>query len=219
MYPFLHNSYRALVNLDVLVIANFHPLNLIVTKFFLTTFSDNLFFLRLGSMLAMVLYLVYAWRLARYCFGSPWLSGLAFILLNFNPFLYEFWALSRGYGMAIAFMTASIFYVLRYLQSRSALHLVISFLFALVAVYSNFSLLYYYTGLIAVAGACTILYAEKKRRECSPSCPWSQALPQSCTCWWPRLYNGSWSITAFVTADTKAFTGTQCEHSSRKACA
>lgn len=63
--------------------------------------------------------------------------------------MFEFWGLSRGYGLAIAFMTASIYYMLLYMQHYKIVHLYLSLLISILSVYSNFTLLNFYCALVA----------------------------------------------------------------------
>lgn len=161
MYPYINESYGSLVRMEVLVTANFHLLNLIITKFCITHFADNLFFLRLGSLMGLVIYLVYSWKISKDNFKSPWLVACTFVLLNANPFMLEFWTLSRGYGLSFALMLASIYHALRYLYGEKTVQVALAFAFALPAVYANFSLLYFYLGLLGALATGLVLFSQK----------------------------------------------------------
>jgi hypothetical protein len=137
------------------VTANIHILNSILRKASITLFGNTPFFLRLPNLLAQIGFLVFGYLLlGRIIKNSYWRLG-ALVLINLNPFLFEFWGLSRGYGLAISFMMGSIYFLILYLEEKKVLHLSLSLLFGMAAVYSNFALLNYYvalTGVLALQG-------------------------------------------------------------------
>ncbi len=145
-----NDSYSNLVQ-EKLGHANNHIFHSLLRKFFAELFTDDLFFLRLDSLIAQVLYLVYSWLICRVLFTNKWWQFCSFIILNISsPFLFNFWGLSRGYALSVTCMTISIYYLLKYLIGRRALFLSISYLGAILAVYSNFSLLNYFVTLFSV---------------------------------------------------------------------
>lgn len=160
-FRLFHHSYTDIVTFKVVVSANVHPLNFVVTKFFTQVFSNHIFFLRLGSLLAQLLYLAYSYKLVEGLFKSPWWQLAALILLNCNPFLFDFWTINRGYGMAIAFMTMSCYHLLRFAVGPHQLkQLTIGLLASALACYSNFALLHYHIGIL-VAMAIYLLPSAK----------------------------------------------------------
>jgi len=156
-----NTSYSDIINFNVIVTANVHPLSFIATKFFTETFSNDMFFLRLSSLLSQIIYLFFSWRVCAYLFKSTWWQVFAFILLQLNPFLFDFWALNRGYSMAIAFMTVSIYYLLRFANTRAIGNFSAALLAAVCAGYSNFALLYYYIAFAAILMLISIYYITK----------------------------------------------------------
>ncbi len=129
------------------VTANTHILNSVLRKFFIGIFSNTPFFLRLDNLLAHIVFLIFSYKLTVRLFEGKWWRIMCFLLMNLNPFLFEFWGLSRGYGLAIAFMTASIYYMTCYIMEDKGRWLALSLLLAIGSVYSNFSLLNYFMAL------------------------------------------------------------------------
>ncbi|MCD6012537.1 MAG: hypothetical protein K0Q79_2399 [Flavipsychrobacter sp.] len=128
--------------------ANNHVLHSMLRKFFVEHIDYNTFCMRLDSLLALVFFLLFSWLLLGLLFNDRWWRLGAFVFLNIlSPFLFEFWGLSRGYGLALMFMIVSIYYFIRYLKDKKILRLAISFVAAGLAVYSNFSYLNYYVSL------------------------------------------------------------------------
>lgn len=129
------------------VTANTHILNSIIRKFFIEAFGNTPFFLRLDNLLAQIVFLAFSYGIAAKIFKDKWWRIACFLLLNLNPLMFEFWGLSRGYGLAIALMTASIYCFFCYIQQGKIRWLAGSLLLSVGSVYSNFSLLNYLLGL------------------------------------------------------------------------
>ena len=94
---------------------NNHILNSFLTIISCNLFGNTLLPLRLANLLSSLIYFgaVYAIgkrvenRLVRWSFYSA---------LLFSTFLIEFFALSRGYGLSIAFLMASLYYLFKVLE-------------------------------------------------------------------------------------------------------
>lgn len=152
---FLSRSYSDIVNCHPPSPSN-HILNTVFTKFFSQLFhSKSLFVLRLGNLLAQLLFMLSSYGLMLQIFKKPlWVAG-CFIVVNLNPFMFEFWGLTRGYGLALAFMMCSIYFFIRYLLTEKYVLLWVGFLFGISSVFSNFSLLNFYIAynIVIIANA------------------------------------------------------------------
>jgi len=145
------------------VSANNHILNTLCRKFFVEAFADTPFWLRFDSLLAQLMFLWYSYRLSSRLFTDRTWQIPVFILLNLHPFMFEFWGLSRGYGLSIAFMTGSVYWLVRYVQDKRMLFLNAGLYFAILAAYSNFTLMDYYCGIICFLVLRSVLPAAEKR--------------------------------------------------------
>ena len=111
---YVNNRYKNIIACDP-VVANDHIFNSLLAKICVNLFDQNAFFLRLPNIIAHLIYLLYGYLLLHYLFrGKRWWIFCGFLLLNLNPFLFDFWGLCRGYGLSIAFMMASLYHLLRY---------------------------------------------------------------------------------------------------------
>lgn len=146
------------------VTANNHIFNSLLTKVFTKCFhAETQFVLRFANLIGQFIYLVYTYLLLRKTVNKGiWLVG-AFLILNLNPFFFEFWGLCRGYGLGISFLTAAIYHILCYIKGRKLFHICIGFAFAAMAVYSNLSMLNAYMALIAVLVLNDIIQKEEKK--------------------------------------------------------
>ena len=85
-----------------------HLLNLLLSKVcYLISTRNELQMVRIPSLLALALYEWAAWRITKHL-ASPFLSVVAFATLLLNPFVLDYFGLSRGYGLALAFTLWSL---------------------------------------------------------------------------------------------------------------
>jgi len=130
------------------VSSNDHLLNSLLRKIFVQLFSDTPFWMRFDSLLAQLLFLWCTWRLCRRLFKSTAWQLSVFLLMNLHPAIFEFWGLSRGYGLALAWLACSVYCLLCYVQDKKIRLLYLSLFAAALSAYSNFSFLDYYFGII-----------------------------------------------------------------------
>jgi len=128
------------------VIPNNHILNTLLMKIFEGVFGSSELALRLPNMLAYVAFLFCSLLWLRR-FNSPWILVTGFLALHANPFLLDFFALARGYGLSVSFLFISFYFFYNYILFEKKKHLTGAFLFAALAVWSSFILLNYYLAL------------------------------------------------------------------------
>jgi hypothetical protein len=150
LLPFGH--FRAMA-------ANNHYLNTWLTYLATAVLGVSELTLRLPALMAYALFLYYTARLCNEL-SSPLLRVSAFIVLNGNPYVLDFFALSRGYGLAYGLLAGSLWYLYRFFQadlqvrySRASLG------FAIVAVAAHLTLIHFLISLMVVVVLATILFA------------------------------------------------------------
>lgn len=150
-YSFIHYVHSSFI--DILsynlnpVIANSHTLNTLSMKWMGSIFGNSEFILRFHSVLAHVIYLIFTYLILK-DIPSIIIRILGFIILNFNPYLLDFFSLARGYGLSISFMIASIYFFTQYIKSNKSMHLYLSLTISILAVLANYSLITYAAALI-----------------------------------------------------------------------
>jgi hypothetical protein len=92
-----------------------HFLNSVLTKVAGTIFGTDPWALRLPNMLAGMGYVLAAGAMARRA-AHPMVGLAGFVLLVANPYLLDYFAVSRGYGLAIALLAWSTYWFLRWLD-------------------------------------------------------------------------------------------------------
>lgn len=143
-------------------IANNHVLNTILIKGTLQFFNPSELVLRLPNVLAFIVYFVFSLKISRLLCKS-W-STPALVLLTAMPFLIDFFSLARGYGLSLACLMPSIYYVLMYAKEKRMLYGILTLLFGMLAVLSNFTLLNYFLPLLLVLLLLTWQHTYKTAR-------------------------------------------------------
>jgi hypothetical protein len=132
--------------------ANHHLVNSVAVKLLSGFLGTSEFVLRLPSLLAHILYLVCsALLVAR--LRSKWLAVAGFACLTLNPYLLDFFSLSRGYSLALGFFQLALCGLLRLLEPgrRPLTSLILAVGGAVLATWSNFAFLNAAVWLLAAA--------------------------------------------------------------------
>jgi len=142
--------------------ANNHFLNTFLMYAASKVFGAGEFALRLPNVMAHIAYIAASYFLVRRYLKNAFLAVCAFLVLNMNPLVLDFFSLARGYGLAMAFMMWSLCFFLRALgkewpDQRSLLS---SFWCAGLAVFANIAFLNYMLSLVLayiVIDACVLV--------------------------------------------------------------
>lgn len=131
-----------------------HLLNTICLKAASLGFHPDAWTLRLHSLLAYALFLYAGHRICRLLF-RPSHQFAAFVLLNMNMFLMQFFSLARGYGLGLGLMMLSLWLFLQSLEQDRG-HSVprsLSLAAGALASFANLSFLNYYGALLVMHAA------------------------------------------------------------------
>lgn len=132
--------------------ANHHWLNTHLSAFFSSLFGAKEFVLRLPNILSFALFWFYLYRIAKTFLSSSFTQIALILLLCGNPFVLDFFSLCRGYGISLACITASLYYLFKIFQSKEnkqGKNHTFAMIFAILALASNLNTLNYF--LIALA--------------------------------------------------------------------
>jgi len=125
---------------DVMFDANNHLLNSILSHWLYLIFGDQLFFIRLPNVIAFAFYFWGIYRLLK-----PIKSDLykTFILLGTTcvPFVLEYFAYTRGYGISMGLFIFSLSYIRDFVVNQNVKSAYWSSLFLSLAVYANLTLI------------------------------------------------------------------------------
>ncbi len=120
--------------------ANNHYLNTLLTFVSYHLLGSGKWVLRLPNLLGSILFFYYLYRISKF-FSSRFFSLTFFLCVSFSLYFLDFFALSRGYGLSMAFLTASIFYTIQPLRGNHGFHFLYSSLFILLMLAANLSTL------------------------------------------------------------------------------
>lgn len=133
------------------VIANNHILNTLCMKWQSFMFGNSEFSLRLHSWIAHVFYLIFSYLILKET-KSKTIIVCGFILLNFNPYLLDYFSLARGYALSISLMLISIYCFMQYYIYYKNKYVYISLLASFLAVLANFVMISFSLSLILAFG-------------------------------------------------------------------
>ena len=136
-------------------VATNHFLNTLLTKLFYLVGGDSELVLRMPNLIGYGMYMGFSLSILRRL-GHRTIAFAGFMLLNLNPYLLDYFSLSRGYGLSLGFLMGAIFFLFKFLTrvrtgAAAGRELSAALLFGCAAVMANFSLLNVYMGLFAVA--------------------------------------------------------------------
>src|SRR5680860_1024904 len=129
--------------------ANNHIFNTLLIKLLFLFDNDSLFLARLPNILAFGLYVFYAYKLS-YKYLSQFIGIGCFLLLLLNPFVLDFFGLARGYGLALGFEMAALYFTIQYFNAAKMKYSLFALVSAALAVLCNFTFLNFYLVLLVV---------------------------------------------------------------------
>ncbi|NCN25732.1 hypothetical protein COT94_01890 [Candidatus Falkowbacteria bacterium CG10_big_fil_rev_8_21_14_0_10_37_14] len=126
---------------------NNHPLSTALAKFFTSSFVDNILFFRLGSLLGLLFYLGGLFIIAT-GLKDNWQKFILFILMLFNPFVFDFMSVARGYGLGAGLLVLGLSLLLISIKNSKTVFLLAGFLLLSLAVLAHASFLYAYLAVL-----------------------------------------------------------------------
>jgi len=146
--------------------ANHHWLNTQLSSLSAHLFGAKEFALRLPNMLSFAVFWFFLFRISKSFLKSPFTQLTLLLLLCGNPFILDFFSLCRGYGLSIAFVTASMFYLFRIVDLKSdskPIHYYLAAIFSILALSANLNTLNYFLIAIALIILSIVVFKPKNR--------------------------------------------------------
>jgi hypothetical protein len=88
--------------------SNNHLLNTLLMRFFTTAFGLSHLSVRAGGIIGGAIYISAAYSISRMLSSRTIIRLIAFILIVFNPYVFDFLPLARGYSLALGLLLAAI---------------------------------------------------------------------------------------------------------------
>lgn len=139
-------------------VPNNHILNTLLIKVNQSIFGKSLLAARLANILSFIPFFIFTVLIGKKLFESFWLQWIFVFSLVLQPFILDFYAVTRGYGLSLSLMIVSIYYMLLRIHSGQRKDLILCILFAALGVYANFTLLNYF-----IPACLFLLYDNYKR--------------------------------------------------------
>jgi hypothetical protein len=143
---------------------NNHVLNSLLVKLTTWIFGVSEFSIRLPNLIAHLLFLYFSWKILRLLTKDKFLMIAGFILINFNPYLLDFFSIARGYGLEISMMAMSIYFLLQFQLKKKPVFLWLFICLSALGVLSNFTFITVYISMIILVNLLVIIeLAEAKK--------------------------------------------------------
>lgn len=139
--------------------ANNHVLNSALSHVFFKWFGNDPWVLRLASVLSFALLLTYVWRIAQFFHHKLPKWSFIIAILGSHYFI-EFFSLTRGYGMSMAFLMGAIYHLMRYIIKPDVTQLLRYGIMMLLGLSANLTLVN-----TALIGFCLIVYMMIRERK------------------------------------------------------
>jgi hypothetical protein len=147
---YVKKSVIGILTMEEPISANNHILNSIGMKVIDKLLAPTPFNLRLPNIFGHLLFIIFS-ALIINTYKNSYYKVIAFVLLNSNIYLIDFFSLARGYGLSLGFLMAHWYFLYKTasnIQNKNNFRLM---LFALLlAMLSNFSVIYYTISLIVI---------------------------------------------------------------------
>lgn len=133
-----------------------HMLNTLLIKTFTDRLGRKEWVVRLPNLLGHLMFIIFS-LLIVWKYGKRELLFPAFLALNLNPYLLDFFSCARGYALSSAFILPSLYFLLDYLKNKNPLKLFLSLFMAMLGVLTLVTLLNFYIVVAGISFAFLIL--------------------------------------------------------------
>lgn len=144
-------------------IPNNHILNTLLLKLNVVTFGDHLFTNRIHNVLSFIPFFLFTVLVAKRLSINFTIQVLFVNSIVLQPFLLDFFSITRGYCLSITFQMASLYFAFLFLQKKSTKSLRWSLIIAALGVIANFTLLNFYLPLCGVLFFYAIRFYKKDK--------------------------------------------------------
>ncbi len=145
-------------------VPNNHILNTIFLKLNIGIFGEHLFTNRLHNVLSFILFYIYTVLTSRVLFKESWLRMAMVSLIALQPYLLDFYSVTRGYGLSVAFQMVSLYYFFNRLKTGTERSLWFAVIFGAIGVYANFTLLNVYLPMVFLLAVHAVLTFNKEKK-------------------------------------------------------
>jgi|GEM_PF-2942700 len=117
-----------------------HPLNSYIGYHLYNLFGDIPGILRSGSLISYIFYAFATYKFTG-LLNRKSLQILAFIALNSIPYMLEYFAYLRGYGLSMGFFMCGLWYLYKFANEQKIKYVIIIYFFSFISFSANLTLL------------------------------------------------------------------------------
>lgn len=150
---------------------NNHFLNTVLTYVSYLLFGSSKFALRLPNVLIALVYFVFIFKIARFLVNRVYRWGFVAVML-FAHFFVEFFAVSRGYGISMAFFMAAFYYLMKAIKTNNLKNHVYVSLSVMLMVAANINLVIPSVAMVMFQ----LLHVSFRRKQIPPGQKWTVPL-------------------------------------------
>lgn len=137
---FHYIDYGKIFGKDIILDANNHLLNSVLSKICYSIFGDHLWAIRLPNVLSFILYFYAIYKLAT-LLKSSFLKYILILSATCIPYILDYFAYSRGYGLSMAFLVFSIYKVIQLNKNYTTWNMLLFASSSVLAIYSNLNII------------------------------------------------------------------------------
>lgn len=131
-------------------VPNNHIFNTLLIKINQIIFGNSLIAARLHNVLFFIPFYIFTVLLSSLAFRDSWIRAGFTLTVILQPYLLDFFSVTRGYGLSLAFLMVSLYYVVMYERKKSMKLLVLAEISGVLGVYANLTLLNYFIPIQAL---------------------------------------------------------------------
>ncbi len=160
---FHYVDYGTIWGENTVLDANNHLLNSYLSKICYSIFGDHIWAIRLPNVFSFLLYFFATYKIAL-LFNKSTLRYAFVIAMTTTPYLLDYFAYCRGYGMSMAFLIASFYFFIQINKRFSTKNLVLLAILALLGIYANLNLVITYFIIFGYIGIKIFIESRQKNK-------------------------------------------------------
>jgi hypothetical protein len=159
-----HNVWQIMMYTDHW--PNNHILNTLLVKLLVFIFGNKQLIIRLPNLLSFLVYGIAIYRINKHTLKIDSILFLpAALFFIANPYVLDYFGLSRGYGIASAIATLSVSYLISGFDALKVKHIWIAYFLSILASYASFTLLDFWCCVSLVVLFYFIITSDKQYKK------------------------------------------------------
>lgn len=159
---FHYIDYNAIWGDNIVLDANNHLLNSFLGKVCYSVFGDHIWAIRLPNVLSFIVFFLGVFKLSKFI-KTEYLKYVFIIAFTCIPYVLDYFAYSRGYGMSMAFLMMGIYYFFSLNEHYNTKKLLLLSFFLILAIYANLNLIILLVLMLAYLGIKVLIQSRQEK--------------------------------------------------------